>query len=146
MGPDLSEPADFLTSHKFHDDPDILAAAPDAIGAGPVKPRRRDLFDDETFLKITGRTREEFEEEKEYDDLLRRGARSQEVSQAFAIIRLGFLTLVSGLAVTFWTLAFAVYRGGGVYVLAWGPVLFGGLCIFRGLGLLFSSPPLKDGR
>ena len=110
------------------------------------KPRKRDLFDDETFLIITGRTREEFDEAKQRDEVRRRLARERGINQAVALILLGLLAVAAGLGITFGTMALATSRGGGTFVVAWGLVLAGALSVFRGLGLLFSSPPIENGR
>ena len=47
----------------------------------------------------------------------------------------GLWTLVGGLAITIATQVLAENGGGGIYILAWGPVLFGPVLFFRGVML-----------
>jgi len=57
----------------------------------------------------------------------------------------GLLWFGGGLVVTILTYALASNGGGGTYVVAWGPVIFGGIQLFRGLiGLAAGDKELAE--
>ena len=58
---------------------------------------------------------------------------------AGANILFGLVLIIIGLAITFGTKDAAESRGGGTYIIAYGPIVVGVIRVFRGLFQLGSS-------
>jgi len=56
-----------------------------------------------------------------------------EISRSKRLKQRGFYLFLGGLALTFGTLILANSGGGGIYLVAWGPVLFGPVVYLRGV-------------